>query len=142
MNHVDGGRTREKAGKLRGLDFCPETDFASVGRRQVHIGQNSSRREVRSHNAHPLSRSRRPFWRCQSRFFSVSRLSWIFLPRASASSTLAMPRTLKYIFSGTSVMLCLWIAPSRRAISRARSRSLRGRVGACPLREACAYSLI
>jgi len=52
-----------------------ETDFAAICGRQVHIGQNGSRPEGRPHNAQPFSRSRRPFWRCQSRFFSVSRLS-------------------------------------------------------------------
>jgi len=44
---------------------------------------------------HPFSRMSRPFWRSQSRFFSVSRLSCSFLPLPRPSSTLAMPRALK-----------------------------------------------
>src|SRR6266496_1241320 len=47
---------------------------------------------------------RRPFSLSQLRFFSVSRLSCSFLPRATASSTFARPRSLKQIFSGTMVM--------------------------------------
>src|ERR1041385_875360 len=43
----------------------------------------------------PVCLSNRPFSRCQSRFFAVSRLSCSFLPRASASSTLARPFSLK-----------------------------------------------
>ena len=43
----------------------------------------------------PLARSNRPRSRSQLRFFSVSRLSCSFLPRASASSTLARPLSLK-----------------------------------------------
>ncbi len=43
----------------------------------------------------PLARSSRPRSRSQLRFFSVSRLSCSFLPRASASSILARPFSLK-----------------------------------------------
>lgn len=43
----------------------------------------------------PFSRSRRPFSRSHSRFFTVSRLSAAFLPRPRASSTLARPFSLK-----------------------------------------------
>src|SRR5262249_52905367 len=44
---------------------------------------------------YPLARSSRPRSRSQLRFFSVSRLSCSFLPRASASSSLARPLSLK-----------------------------------------------
>src|SRR5271154_228611 len=44
---------------------------------------------------YPLARRRRPFSRPQSRFFSLSRLSCSFLPFATASSSLARPRSLK-----------------------------------------------
>ena len=44
---------------------------------------------------YPRARIRRPFSRPQSRFFSVSRLSCSFLPLATASSSLARPRSLK-----------------------------------------------
>ncbi len=52
-------------------------------------------RHVSEGAPHPFSRITRAFSRCQLRFFSVSRLSWSFLPRATASSTLARPRSLK-----------------------------------------------
>ena len=45
--------------------------------------------------AYPRARSRRPFSLPQSRFFSLSRLSCSFLPLATASSSLARPRSLK-----------------------------------------------
>ena len=51
-------------------------------------------------------RSSRCCSRFQSRSFMVSRLSCIFLPRASANSTFARPFPLKYIESGTSVSPC------------------------------------
>src|SRR3990170_7890471 len=54
-----------------------------------------SRKAVAVRHLQPLSRMRRPFWRSQSRFFSVSRLSCSFLPLARPSSTLAIPRALK-----------------------------------------------
>ena len=44
---------------------------------------------------HPRSRSSRALSRCQSRSLMVWRLSWVCLPLASASSTLARPRLLK-----------------------------------------------
>ena len=46
-------------------------------------------------NLYPRARSRRPFSLLQSRFFSVSRLSCSFLPFATASNSLARPRSLK-----------------------------------------------
>src|ERR1700730_2805184 len=60
---------------------------------------------------------------------AVSRLSCNFLPRATASSSLARPLGLKYSFSGTSVMPSRSTAPLSLLISRLWSRSLRGRRG-------------
>src|SRR5262249_39629289 len=81
------------------------------------------------HSRHPLSRSRRPFSRSQLRFFSVSRLSWSFLPRPSAISTLARPFSLKNIFSGTIVMPARSRAGAGLSIGRGGRKSLRGRLG-------------
>ena len=52
----------------------------------------TNRHEV---NNYPRARSRRPFSLLQSRFFSLSRLSCSFLPFATASKSLARPRSLK-----------------------------------------------
>src|SRR6266403_2211350 len=46
-------------------------------------------------HGYPRARSRRPFSLLQSRFFSLSRLSCSFLPFATASKSLARPRSLK-----------------------------------------------
>ena len=58
------------------------------GARDVHDGGSAAGRQ-------PFSRISRPFSRSQDRFFSVSRLSCSFLPRATAISTFARPLSLK-----------------------------------------------
>ena len=69
------------------------TRGAVVPRRRQIGGQQC--RIVQDRHVYSFCRIRRPRSRCQSRFFSVSRLSCSFLPRASAISTLARPRLLK-----------------------------------------------
>src|SRR6267143_5384275 len=91
-------------------------------------------------DTYPLARSRRPFSRDQSRFFSLSRLSCSFLPLATASSSLARPRSLKYSFSGISVMPSRSTAPISLLICFLCSSSLRGRFGSWLKRLACRYS--
>ncbi len=65
----------------------------------VSSGRSSSliMRIIRMSGAerYPFARISRALSRCQSRFFSVSRLSWTFLPLARPSSILAMPLGLK-----------------------------------------------
>ena len=55
-----------------------DAEFRPVGRGQRDLRQRRARRQVSGPAAwhgQPLSRKSRPFWRSQSRFFSVSRLS-------------------------------------------------------------------
>ena len=68
--------------------------------REVQIGKwpADMRANFVSSKSYPFTRIRRLFSRFQSRFLSVSRLSWSFLPLATATSTFARPRSLKYIF--------------------------------------------
>src|SRR5579883_63272 len=117
--------------RIRALPLGDMDDTVIEPRRQCHdLG----------HDVHPLSRISRPFSRSQVRFFSVSRLSCSFLPRASATSTLARPLSLKYIFSGTIVMPSRSTPPASLSIWRRCSSSLRGRFGAWLKRLACTYS--
>src|SRR4051794_1518735 len=88
----------------------------------------------------PLLLSSRCCSRFQSRSFIVSRLSCTFLPRASASSTLALPLPLKYIDNGTSVSPWRVTAPCSLAISRPLSNSLRCRLGSWLSRLPWLYS--
>jgi quinolinate synthase len=70
-------------------DGCPAPLFKAYRERypdNVAITYINCSAEVKA-----LSDISRPFSRSQLRFFSVSRLSWSFLPRATASSTLARP---------------------------------------------------
>src|SRR6195256_3110896 len=81
------GRGQCKGGKRHAME---------MGRRPViDRREKGMLRGHRISSAHPFSRMIRPFWRSQSRFFSVSRLSCSFLPLPRPSSTLAMPRALK-----------------------------------------------
>src|SRR6266404_2052214 len=89
---------------------------------------------------YPRARSRRPFSLLQSRFFSLSRLSCSFLPFATASRSLARPRSLKQSFSGISVMPSRSTAPISLLICFLCSNSLRGRFGSWLKRLACRYS--
>ena len=52
-------------------------------------------RNLLSHLVRPRPLMIRALSRCQSRCFSLARLSYAFLPRARPSSTLATPRSLK-----------------------------------------------
>src|SRR6202043_425854 len=100
--------------------------------------KSALRRMRESH--YPRARSRRPFSLLQSRFFSLSRLSCSFLPFATASNSLARPRSLKYSFSGISVMPSRSTAPISLLICFRCSNNLRGRFGSWLKRLACRYS--
>jgi 4-hydroxy-tetrahydrodipicolinate synthase len=68
-----------------------ETTRAAVRAAMVHAGLIAGENPL----PQPFSRMSRPRSRSHDRFFSVSRLSCSFLPRASASSILARPFSLK-----------------------------------------------
>src|SRR3954467_4481399 len=90
-------------------------------------GPNRPRAGFSESSRYPLARIRRPFSRLQSRFFSDSRLSCSFLPLATASKSLARPRSLKYSLSGISVMPSRSTAPISLLICFLCSSNLRGR---------------
>src|SRR5690242_5351077 len=78
---------------------------------------------------YPLARISRALSRCQSRCFSVSRLSWSFLPLATPSRIFAIPLGLKYRRKGMSVMPSRRIAMESRFASFLCTRSFRVRFG-------------
>ena len=68
-----------------------------LGADQLHLDGADKLRIFRFATAHsrPFARIKRALSRAQSRDFSVSRLSWSFLPRATPSSSLAIPFSVK-----------------------------------------------
>src|ERR1700679_3810324 len=138
---------REKVGappqarrKLRSWEIHPDLELSLLAlqhqyRRAHHrdVRESGGKGESTSRDLigvnYPLSRISLALSRCQSRCFSVSRLSCNFLPLATPSSSLAMPLGLKYILSGIRVIPSRNAATDNLAISDLRTKSFRVRLG-------------
>ncbi|MBX9990379.1 endonuclease domain-containing protein [Phreatobacter oligotrophus] len=92
---LPSGEGRETMASRQSLDGCawlnrPKphgASWSSCPRQRVrvgHFGKQQTRPSPGQRRPYPRSLRIRAWSRCQSRFFSVSRLSWSFLPRASA----------------------------------------------------------